>query len=66
METATVRIPAEKRDVLKIIASGAVLAFGGVPGSPEMTPEEIKAVVEVGHAAGIKITAHAHGAHCAA
>ena len=49
-------------DVLKVIASGAVLAFGGVPGSPEMTPEEIKAVVEVGHAAGIKITAHAHGA----
>ena len=49
-------------DVLKVIASGAVLAFGGVPGAPEMTPEEIKAVVEVGHAAGIKITAHAHGA----
>ena len=49
-------------DVLKVIASGAVLAFGGVPGSPEMTPEEIKAVVEVGHAAGIKVTAHAHGA----
>lgn len=49
-------------DVLKVIASGAVLAFGGVPGSPEMTPEEIAAVVEVGHAAGIKVTAHAHGA----
>ena len=49
-------------DVLKVIASGAVLAFGGVPGSPEMTPEEIKAVVEVGHAAGIMVTAHAHGA----
>jgi len=48
--------------VLKVIASGAVLAYGGVPGSPEMTPEEIAAVVEVGHAAGIKITAHAHGA----
>ena len=47
-------------DVLKVIASGAVLAFGGVPGSPEMTPEEIKAVVEVGHAAGIMVTAHAH------
>jgi imidazolonepropionase-like amidohydrolase len=27
-----------------------------------MTPEEIAAVVEVGHAAGIKVTAHAHGA----
>jgi len=49
-------------DVLKVIASGAVLAFGGVPGSPEMTYEEIKAIVEVGHKAGVKITAHAHGA----
>lgn len=49
-------------DVLKVIASGAVLAFGGVPGAPEMTPEEIAAVVEVGHTAGIKVTAHAHGA----
>lgn len=49
-------------DVLKVIASGAVLAFGGVPGSPEMTPAEIQAVVEVGHAAGLKVTAHAHGA----
>ncbi|MEC9415253.1 MAG: amidohydrolase family protein [Pseudomonadota bacterium] len=49
-------------DVLKILASGAVLAFGGIPGAPEMTPEEIAAVVEVAHAAGIKVTAHAHGA----
>jgi imidazolonepropionase-like amidohydrolase len=45
-----------------VIASGAVLAFGGVPGAPEMTPDEIRAVVEVGHAAGIKVTAQAHGA----
>jgi imidazolonepropionase-like amidohydrolase len=49
-------------DVLKLIASGAVLAYGGIPGLPEMTPEEIAAVVEVGHKAGIKVTAHAHGA----
>jgi imidazolonepropionase-like amidohydrolase len=49
-------------DVLKVIASGAVLAFGGVPGAPEMTEEELRAAIEVGHAAGIKITAHAHGA----
>ena len=49
-------------DVLKVIASGAVLAYGGIPGAPEMTPEEIAAVVEVGHKAGIKVTAHAHGA----
>ncbi len=49
-------------DVLKIIASGAVLAYGGVPSQPEMSPEEIAAVVEVGHAAGLKVAAHAHGA----
>ena len=49
-------------DELKIIASGAVLAFGGVPGEREMTPEEIKAVVDVAHAHGIKVAAHAHGA----
>ena len=49
-------------DLLKIIASGAVLAYGGVPGSPEMTPDEIAAVVQVAHAAGRKVAAHAHGA----
>ncbi len=49
-------------DLVKIIASGAVFAFGGVPGEPEMTPEEIAAVVEIAHAAGVKVTAHAHGA----
>lgn len=49
-------------DVLKVIASGAVLAFGGVPGEPEMTPEEIEAVTDVAHAAGLKVAAHAHGA----
>jgi imidazolonepropionase-like amidohydrolase len=49
-------------DVLKVIASGAVLAYGGVPGEPEMTPDEIKAVVEVAHANGLKVAAHAHGA----
>lgn len=49
-------------DLLKVIASGAVLAYGGVPGQAEMTPEEIAAVVQVGHAAGLKVAAHAHGA----
>ncbi len=48
--------------VLKIIVSGAITAFGGKPGAPEMTLEEIAAVVEVAHAAGIPVTAHAHGA----
>ena len=49
-------------DVLKVIASGAVLAYGGEPGEPEMTPADLAAVVEVAHAAGIRVAAHAHGA----
>ena len=49
-------------DLLKVIASGAVLAYGGVPGEPEMTQEEIAAVVKVAHAAGKRVAAHAHGA----
>lgn len=48
--------------VIKAIASGAVLAYGGVPGAPEMTEEELRAAVDIAHAAGIKLTAHAHGA----
>lgn len=49
-------------DVIKLIASGAVLAYGGVPGAPEMSPEAMRAVVEVAHGAGLKVAAHAHGA----
>jgi imidazolonepropionase-like amidohydrolase len=49
-------------DLLKVIASGAVLAHGSVPGAPEMNPEEISIVVAAAHARGRKIAAHAHGA----
>jgi imidazolonepropionase-like amidohydrolase len=49
-------------DFLKLIASGAVLSYGGVPALPEMTPDEISAVVEVAHASGLRVAAHAHGA----
>ncbi len=59
---ATQRVLDNGADMIKVIASGAVFAFGGVPGSPEMTPEEIAAVVDVARAAGVRVTAHAHGA----
>jgi len=49
-------------DLLKVIASGAVFAYGGVPGEPEMTPEELAAVVQVAHAGDLRVAAHAHGA----
>ena len=52
----------EGADFLKVIASGAVFAFGTPPGAPEMTQEEIAAVVEVAREAGIKVTAHVHSA----
>jgi imidazolonepropionase-like amidohydrolase len=53
---------ADGADLLKVIASGAVLAYGGVPGAPEMNRDEIATVVEVAHARGRKVAAHAHGA----
>jgi imidazolonepropionase-like amidohydrolase len=49
-------------DLLKVIASGAVLAHGSVPSAPEMTREELDAVARVARAAGKKMAAHAHGA----
>ena len=49
-------------DLLKVIASGAVFAYGGEPGEPEMTPDEIAAVAKVAHSHGLKLVAHAHGA----
>ena len=49
-------------DLIKVIASGAVLAYGGVPGEPEMTREEIAAAVDVARAAHRRLAAHAHGA----
>jgi imidazolonepropionase-like amidohydrolase len=49
-------------DALKVIASGAVLAHGGVPGSPEVDEESLKAIGEVARVSGAKLAAHAHGA----
>lgn len=49
-------------DLLKVIASGAVLAHDGVPGAPEMTLDEIRAVTDIAQAVDKKVAAHAHGA----
>lgn len=48
-------------DFIKVIATGAVLAIGTEPGEPELTPEQLRAIVAVAHARGKKVTAHAHG-----
>ena len=49
-------------DLIKVIASGAVLAYGGVPGAAEMTEEEIAAAARVAHESHKRLAAHAHGA----
>jgi imidazolonepropionase-like amidohydrolase len=53
---------ADGADLLKVVASGAVLTYGGVPGAPEMNRDEIATVVEFAHARGRRVAAHAHGA----
>jgi len=49
-------------DSIKLIATGAVLAQGTEPGQQELSPEEMRAAVDVAKARGSWVTAHAHGA----
>jgi imidazolonepropionase-like amidohydrolase len=49
-------------DLIKICASGGVLSKGDVPGAPQYTLEEMKAIVDEAHKLGRKVAAHAHGA----
>jgi imidazolonepropionase-like amidohydrolase len=49
-------------DFIKIIATGAVLAPGTLPGAPEYTEEELRAAVEEAANYGRTVAAHAHGA----
>src|SRR4051794_273878 len=68
-----VRTPAEARDrarffldrgadFIKLIATGAVLAIGGIPGALELSPEEMKAACDEAKVHGSYCIAHAHGA----
>lgn len=49
-------------DFIKLIATGAVLALGSVPGALELSPEEMKAACDEAKARGKYCIAHAHGA----
>jgi imidazolonepropionase-like amidohydrolase len=48
-------------DLIKICASGGVLSKGDQPGTPQYSPEEMKALIEEAHRLGRKVAAHAHG-----
>jgi len=48
-------------DFLKVMATGAVMNPGGVPGAPQLDIEEIQAVVKETRKLGTHVAAHAHG-----
>src|SRR6185437_9411437 len=49
-------------EVIKICATGGVFSHGDTPGAQQLSLEEIKAITEEAHRAGMKVAAHAHGA----
>lgn len=48
-------------DVIKICASGGVLSESDPVDVPQLTPEELRAIVSEAHAWGRKVAAHSHG-----
>ncbi len=48
-------------DFIKVLATGAVLTSGTKPGAPEMTEDELRALVETAEESGTYVAAHAHG-----
>lgn len=49
-------------DLIKLIATGAVMSDNGNPGVPELTEEQIRTAVEEASLHGAHVAAHAHGA----
>ncbi|MDR7167030.1 imidazolonepropionase-like amidohydrolase [Nocardia kruczakiae] len=47
--------------VIKISASGGVMSHGTVAGAQQYSDEELAAIVDEAHRAGIRVAAHAHG-----
>jgi len=48
-------------DVIKICASGGVLSESDPVDVPQLTPDELRAIMSEAHAWGRKVAAHAHG-----
>ncbi|HUE78899.1 MAG TPA: amidohydrolase family protein [Sphingomicrobium sp.] len=55
-------ILASGADFIKLIATGAVLAIGSVPGALELSPAQMKAACDEAKRSGSYCIAHAHGA----
>ena len=52
-------------DVIKFCASGGVLSLADEVDTPQLTPEEMKALVDEAHRLRKKVAAHCHGDHAA-
>ncbi|RDI56109.1 metal-dependent hydrolase family protein [Nocardia mexicana] len=48
-------------EVIKISASGGVMSHGTVAGAQQYSDEELDAIVDEAHRAGVRVAAHAHG-----
>ena len=55
-------LASQRVDLIKVLATGAVLTHNSNPGSPEFTPEELQAAVDEARKFGLRVAAHAHGA----
>jgi len=47
--------------VIKVCASGGVMSHTGPAGAQQYSDEELRAIVDEAHRAGLKVAAHAHG-----
>jgi imidazolonepropionase-like amidohydrolase len=47
--------------VIKVCASGGVMSHTGPPGAQQYSDEELRAIADEAHRAGLKVAAHAHG-----
>lgn len=52
----------EGADLIKAMPSGGVMDLGTNGSGPQMSDEEIRAIVETAHDYGMKVAVHAHGA----
>jgi len=48
-------------ELIKVCASGGVMSHTGPAGAQQYSEEELRAIVDEAHRAGLKVAAHAHG-----
>ena len=49
-------------EVIKVCATGGVFSRGDTPGQQQLTEDELRAIADEAHLAGMRVAAHAHGA----